>query len=218
MAARTISVEQRFELLARLGANVDWDSLDSSKIQVLIDKPGDPASEFTEFLRNGGRMKFELKDFPMWKTIKLGTGIKDAAGFRTAIGDAKMRIGDWANDILGMPAFKVSEVEQSIDLVLVTPKELGFKGNATYKDICAKAKELGLELCPNEVGLQLRLQYTDQPMNERVVVAMEPITGSDGDLDVFGVAHDDDGRWLHADRGDPGYVWFPADRFVFRRK
>jgi hypothetical protein len=215
---KTIGVEQRFELLARLGANTNWDMLDPSGIQALIDKPGGPAREFTEFLRNGGKVKYELKAFPTWKTIKLGTGLKKADDFRKAIKAAGMKISDCANDILGKPAFTASETEQEVDLVVATPKELGFNGNATYRDICNKAIELGFELCPAEVGPQLRKQYTDQPKDEWLVVAMEPITVSHGYLDVFRVGHDGAGLWLGANLGGPDDVWRADDRFVFVRR
>ncbi|TSC94043.1 MAG: hypothetical protein CEN87_712, partial [Parcubacteria group bacterium Licking1014_1] len=46
--------------------------------------------------------------FPVWKTIKLGTGSKNADDFRKAIKDCGMKIGDWANDILGKPEFTVA--------------------------------------------------------------------------------------------------------------
>lgn len=157
-------------------------------------------------------------EFQVWKTIKLGTGIKDAAGFRKAISDAKMRIGNYADDILGKPAFKASDTEQDVDLVTMTVAELGFKGNATYKQICDKAIELGLELCPAEVGPQLRLQYTDQPMNEWVIVAMEAIADSNGSLSVFDVVRLGDGTWLYSNCGRPGYVWNAGRRFVFVRR
>jgi len=47
--------------------------------------------------------------------------------------------------------------------------------------IYAAAKERGLELCPAEVGPQLRLQYQDQ-LDEWLVIGMEPILGPDGTL------------------------------------
>ena len=59
-------------------------------------------------------------------------------------------------------------------------KELGFNDGAYYKDICTKALELGLELCPAEVGPALRLVYKDQSRGEWLRIAMEAITGSDG--------------------------------------
>ena len=157
-------------------------------------------------------------EFKVWKTIKLGTkGLKTADDFRKAIKSAGMNIGDWGNDILGKPAFTVSDTEVEVDLVNVSVGELGFKRGAPRKDIIAKALSLGLELCPNEVGPQLRLQYADQPKGEWLLVGMEPIAVSDGSLDVFDVAHDDDKRWLHGSLGDPDRVWNAGYRFVFVR-
>jgi len=218
MAAKTIHVDQRFELLAKLGANTNWDALDPSGVQALIDSPRDAGLQFTKFVRNGGKMKLERKVFPTWKTIKLGTGLKKADDFRKAIKTAGMKISYWANDILGKPAFTVSETEQEVDLVVATPKELGFNGNTAYRDICNKAIELGLELCPAEVGPQLRRQYTDQPKDEWLVVAMELIAGSYGGLYVFRVGLDLDGLWLDANLGHPDLVWHADRRFVFVRR
>ncbi|MDO8664011.1 MAG: hypothetical protein Q7K44_00445, partial [Candidatus Liptonbacteria bacterium] len=118
--------------------------------------------------------------FPLWKTIKLDTGLKTADDFRKALKQSGCKIGNWGNDILGNPAFTVSDTETEVDLVNVSVAELGFKNGAPRKDIYERAVSLGLELCPNEVGPQLRLQYTDQPKGEWLRIAMEPITGSDG--------------------------------------
>lgn len=127
----------------------------------------------------------ELK---VWRRIKLGTGLKTADDFRGALKTNDLRIGDWASDILGKPAFTAAEQESEVDLVRMSVKDLGFKGNARFDEICARAKELGLELCPAEVGPQLRLQYLDQPKNEWLVIAMEAIRDSGGNLFVFYVA------------------------------
>jgi len=113
-------------------------------------------------------------EFAVWKTIKLGTGLKNADDFRKAIKKGGMRIGDWSNDILRKPAFKVSKTEIELDLVNVSVRELGFKQGAKRSDIITKALELGLQLCPSEVGPQLRLQYTDQPNGEWLLVGMDP--------------------------------------------
>ena len=85
----------------------------------------------------------------------------------------------------------------------------------TWKEICDRALELGFELCPNEIGPQLRLQYADQPKGEWLLIGMEPITVSDGHLLVFLVAHDGDGQWLHGLLGYPDYRWNAGSRFVF---
>lgn len=158
------------------------------------------------------------KVWKTWKTIQLGTGIKTADDFRKAVKKTGMKIDDWANDILGKPTFTAYESLTEVELVVCSVAELGFKDGATRKDIYVRAQELGLDLCPPEVGPQLRLQYTDQPKGEWLVIAMEPITDSDGSLDLFGVGHGGDARWLSAYNGGPDVFWDGYDRFVFLRR
>ncbi len=161
------------------------------------------------------------KEFLTWKIINIGTGFKNADDFREAIKTEGHDISDWANDIIGKPAFSVSADEKKeIELVRVTVAELGFKNGATLKNIYARANELGLDLCPNEVGPQLRLQYKDQPKGERIRIAMDPIKDSGGVPDVFDVARGVGGEsWLDTTRYDnPGNVWNSDGVWVFARR
>ncbi|MDH5442142.1 MAG: hypothetical protein OEX08_00860 [Candidatus Nomurabacteria bacterium] len=162
-----------------------------------------------------GRNPFVHQTFKVWKTIKIGTGLSTAEGFTDAIHKLGAKVSDWANDIMKQKAFTVAKEETEINLVKVTVKELGFKEGATYEDICNRAKELGLELCPAEVAPQLRLQYTDQPKGEWLRIAMEPIVGSGGYSNVFEVAHDDDDLWLNWNVGTSDYFWHSDNCFVF---
>lgn len=155
--------------------------------------------------------------FPVWKTIKLGIGPKNADDFRHALREGGFKVGDWANDILGKPAFTVATEEIEVDLVVASGAELGFKDGATREQIYIRAKELGLDLCLAEVGPQLRLQYKDQPNGEWILIAMEPITVSDGSLLVFRVECGHSELWLYGGGGDPGRFWRPASRWVFVR-
>jgi hypothetical protein len=150
-----------------------------------------------------------------WKTIKLGTGLKTADDFRAVI----KFISRWGNDILGKEAFVASDTEIEVDLVVVTVRELAFSGGPTCKEIYDRALELGLDLCPSEVGPQLRLQYLDQPKGEGLLIAMEPITDSDGRLRLFGVGRRDGGGcWLVGSYGYPGEEWDSDCLFVFVRR
>ena len=155
------------------------------------------------------------RKFNVWKTINLGTGLKTTDDFRKALKGRGFNIGNWANDILGKPAFTAATEATEIDLVKVTVAELGFKKGARRDQIYERAKELGLELCPSEVGPQLRLQYQDQPNGEWLLIGMEPVADSDGDLNVFGVRRHDSGRWLDGHWGGPGHVWDAGYRWLF---
>jgi hypothetical protein len=158
-------------------------------------------------------------EWKTWKTIKLGTGLKTTDDFRQALKADGHFIGDLANDIIGKPAFKVSETEQDVELVNVSVEELGFKQGACYADICKRAFELGLDLCPTEVGPQLRLRWKDQSKGTYVVVAMNAITGSDGSLFVFSLKRDGDGRYyLNVCYGGASNIWDGGIHFLFLRR
>lgn len=160
----------------------------------------------------------EYPTLPVWRTIKIGTGIEDGVSFCCELERKDFRIGDWARDMLGQKAFTVATAEEDVDLVRLSVADLGYKEGARYDAICARAIEMGLELCPAEVGPQLRLQYPDQPPDEWFLIAMEAIRDSDGDLRVFRVEHLGAGLWLYSNCGDPALCWFPGRRFVFRAR
>ncbi|MFH1388999.1 MAG: hypothetical protein ABIG86_03200, partial [Patescibacteria group bacterium] len=60
-----------------------------------------------------------------------------------------------------------------------------------------------------------RLQYPDQPDNEWLVIAMEPLRDSDGVPSLFDVYCHGGTRWLSANYGKPDDFWHASDRFVF---
>lgn len=78
-----------------------------------------------------------------------------------------------------------------------------------------RSNQLGLKLCPPDLGPQLRLQYDDQPLNERLYIAMKPITASDGEPRIFMLVHGADGLSLDAARARPDDQWAADDKFVF---
>jgi hypothetical protein len=161
------------------------------------------------------RMSQPLIERAAWKTIQLGT-MPTTDALRSALLDGGFRIGDWGGDIL--KKITVATEPSEIELVVASVAELGFPKGATRKEIYDKAISLGFELCPAEVGPQLRLQYKDQPNGEWMLIAMEPVTDSDGDLEVFHVVHDGSGQWLSSYSGYPDFVWDAERRWVFRRK
>lgn len=182
------------------------------------DKTGEFLTQFKKFLRGEMVEKEQGCVWKTWKTIRLGT-LKSVEEIRQALKASGSNIGDWANDILGKPAFTVSGTEQDVELVNVSAEELGFKQFACYEDICKRASERGLVPCPAEVGPQLCLQWKDQPKGTCVVVAMKAITASDGALSVFSMeCFDAGGRRLNTGYGSADFVWRANYRFVFLRR
>ena len=189
--------------------------VDGVSVEAIFNKLGG-VDGAERFLRDEVEVVTKSVNFPTFKTIKLGT-LKDTKAICKAITNSGGRISDWANDMMSKKEFTVAKKETEVELVVVSVAELGFKDGAKYSDICERAKNLGLDLCPAEVGPQLRLQYADQPKGEWLRIAMEPITDSDGDLDVFNVEHVGDELWLYCNDGHPDDFWRGVYRFVFVR-
>jgi hypothetical protein len=144
------------------------------------------------------------------KTLKITTGtrvtVKD-------LEDAGCAVSGRAKDIL--KKVKFSKEKKTLNLVCLTPKELGFSNTPTIEELFKKGQEDGYELCPAEVGPLLRLAYVDQPMNEWMCVVMKPITSSDGRPRVFSVERYSVASWLETRWTDPDYRWFLGTWFVF---
>jgi len=117
-------------------------------------------------------------------------------------------------------------------VVLLSVSSLGFPEGALTREVIGsehdqdlfgnaapftggKGHQLGLTLCPPDVGPQYRLDYRDQPVNERLYVAMKPIISSDGEPRVFVIAHNAEGLSLDAARARPDDRWAPDDKFLF---
>ncbi len=162
-------------------------------------------------------------DFPIWKTIKLGTGLKTIEDFKRAFDEVGIFFGNIAN-FLRHPSFRVSDELMEVDLVKVTNEDLGYDCNTQHlhglelrTEIIRLALAQGLVVCPAEVGPQLCLQYLG---DEYVLIGSEPLPcihedGREG-LAGMGVTTSDDGK-RHAACFMAG--WFLMDKvFVKPRK
>jgi hypothetical protein len=142
--------------------------------------------------------------WPVWKTIQLGLHhavAKEIAEIDPNNHDGRLieqhsqkiyRLEPDALDILQKPEFTISAMRREAKLVVTSLRSLGLPDGTCYNAIFAAAEKAGLQRCPAEVGLQLRLQYMEQPYRETLVIAMEPILDNDELASVFTVHH---GNW-----------------------
>lgn len=158
-------------------------------------------------------IRVEVKGFPIWKTLEIGGVSHDELLKKLA--DGGHRVSDYVRDIMGKPAFETAKKPTMLKLVRVQVKELRFTSEPTFPEICERAKQNELELCPAECGPHLRLSYTDQSMNEWNWIAMEPILDSDGSLRLFDVGRNADGSWLSGRWIDDVSRFFLGDILVF---
>lgn len=170
-------------------------------------------------------MNSMVDQFKTWMTVKLGTGLKTSREFRKALRANGCEISKWASYLLCKTGTCHNELE--VELVKVTPKELGLKCDVfgtgddvvRYNDICAKAQFSGLWLCPAEVGPQLWLQHADVMRGEWVTIGMEPISSAPygNKLHVFDLSEGLKTAVVHDDLYGWGRV-HPSDSYIFLKK
>src|SRR5215475_9620620 len=104
--------------------------------------------------------------FQIWRTITLGTH-KGVDAYRDALDSARIKLGLSADEILGRPAFPYAKMKTDVKLAVLSAAELGGESDeASLLEVYERARRAGLELCPAEVGPQLRLAYRNQPLRE----------------------------------------------------
>lgn len=186
-------------------ANVSWE-----QFRLIIDDKK-ARHNLADYLKLGCPQVAEtLKGLLIRHTISIGTCGIDKMRWA---GAGKYDVSPEAHNVMYDQAFKLASQKLDIHLVVTTARELGFQEKATRKEIYDRAIELGLYLCPAEVGPQLRKQFLNQPFNEWLLIAMEPIQHA-----VFAVIHTAGGLSFTTMNSDPDVVWNLDQPRVFSRK
>jgi hypothetical protein len=136
-----------------------------------------------------------------WKTIKIGTyaSVEDlAAAFE---GDNFFDFTHTAQNLL--ERIPLTPVKTDIEIILATADDLGLKDDPSWLTLLNRARKLGLDPVPAEVGPQLRLQYLNQPPGEWIVVAMKPVVNRSCCSDSFVIGNNNAHLVLDASGGHP---------------
>jgi hypothetical protein len=137
-------------------------------------------------------------------------------------------INEYAERLLADDKFTTSDTKYSIQTVELTVGNLGFPDGATTDQIFNRASELGLELCPIELGPYLRMEYLDQPEgytgdplqryqapSGSITIASEILTEDNDFPKGFYLRRINGELWLRGYRADHLHVWNPGDHFIF---
>ncbi|MGG7620772.1 helicase [Bacillus coreaensis] len=140
-------------------------------------------------------------------------------------------INEYGKRLLADDKFTTSEIKYSLPTVELTVGNLGFPDGATTVEIFNRAKELGLELCPIELGPYLRLEYLDQPEGSSgnplqqqqapsgsITIASEILTEDDDFPKGFYLRRINGVLWLRGYLADHLHVWNPDNHFIFCKK
>lgn len=170
--------------------------------------------EIFQKIRQYPDIKHLYESFPdkkiFMRTIETDSAINSPESAEQAFKEKNIYLYDWAKDILSKTKF--SKESQTYELAQFNVSHLGFPRGATTAEIYKRAQDLGLELCPAEVGLHLRLQYSGK---EWILIAMKQITDRIGDPRVFRLDWIGERLGLSGDYAKPEGRWYPDNRFVF---
>ncbi len=139
-------------------------------------------------------------------------------------------MNEYAKRLFADEKFTTSDTKYSLQIVKIAVEDLDFSDGATLSQIFKKASELGLELCPLEVGPHLRLEYLEQPEGDSrnpshqhqapsgsITIASEIISKDDYFPKGFYLRKINDVLWLRGYIADDLHVWNPNDQFIFMK-
>lgn len=136
-------------------------------------------------------------------------------------------LNEYAEILLSNDKFTTSKTKYNLKTVELTIRNLGFPEGVTLPQINKRAEELGLDLCPLEVGPHIRLDYLDQPEGSTgnlsrgqapsgsITIATEKISEDDDFPRGFYLRKINGVLWLRGYIADDLHVWKTEDRFIF---
>jgi hypothetical protein len=137
-------------------------------------------------------------------------------------------MNEYGERLLTDDKFTTSDTKYNLQTVELTVVDLGFPKGATTAQIFKKASELGLELCPIELGPYLRMEYLDQPEgysgnpsqrnqapSGSITIASEILSEDDNFPKGFYLRRINGVLWLRGYIADHLHVWNPNDHFIF---
>ncbi|MFV8829822.1 helicase [Alkalihalobacterium sp. APHAB7] len=137
-------------------------------------------------------------------------------------------MNEYGDRLFSDERFPTSNTKYRLKTVELTVMDLGFPDGGTTDQVFKRASELGLDLCPLELGPYLRLEYMDQPEScsvspsqqhqaptGSITIASEIIAEEDEFPKGFYLRRMKGELWLRGYIADHLHVWNPDDHFIF---
>ncbi len=153
------------------------------RIEAVLNKLG--GTEGLEKFLAGKTILVPNPRLKVWQNIEIERW-RGKEYYLTALKAGNAQISEGAKQIIEEINFKRKEEVEEIDLVKMTVGQLGFRESARFKDICQRARKLGLELCPPQVALELCLQENGF---DTIYIGMRPIVVKSNDLLIFCISY-----------------------------
>jgi len=111
--------------------------------------------------------------------------------------------------------FTTSSSQRIAHLVEMSVANLGFKIGAQYCDIVEAAKNLGLQMCPLELGPYFRVQFLNQSEGPYLTLASKKTRKGESYPNGIYLRHSNELLWLRGYCSTSDWLWSPEDKFVF---
>lgn len=170
---REVSKTQANSLINSL--KMKYGHVELGQIEAMINKLGG-LEGMKQFLAGNLTVKPVAKpqEFAVWQTIQIGTH-KDKKSLLKTLEKEELFHNFYPKHVVEDESFTVENTVREIDLVITSVEELCFKG-ANFEQVCACAKELGLEICPDETACQIGLQLSKEVLGGNIfTVISNPI-------------------------------------------
>jgi hypothetical protein len=141
---------------------------------------------------------------------------------------ASISMNEYGESLFSNELFSASAETYKVETVELTVAGLGFQQGAPLDRIFQRAGDLGLSLCPLELGPYMRLQYLDQPeglsadSSQRhqapsgsITIASAVIRDDHDFPKGFYLRSMEGALWLRGYIADYLHIWNPNDHFIF---
>jgi len=159
--------------------------------------------------------------------MKLKIGGHSASALLDKLQNNGIELNDFARKYINDLRYGVTVVSTELEIKFVTVEELGLTEGGTLKEIFAAAAKVGLELCPADTALYLRMAYTEQEETKgdvltigdcpegTITIASRPVTNVAGIHKGFYLRNAVGSLWLRGYECDDGHVWPAVSMFAF---
>ena len=155
-------------------------------------------------------------------------GGRSGAELREDLKKTGVEINELGLRLLSNAVFKAPKARRPLITAELTVRNLGLLHGGKISEVFKNATDIGLSLCPLELGPHLRLQYLDQPEGfveqptyqhrappGSVTIASEAPAEDEDFPKGFYLRCIKGALWLRGYQSDAQHVWDPDDHFVF---
>ncbi|OGY36591.1 MAG: hypothetical protein A3E36_03305 [Candidatus Andersenbacteria bacterium RIFCSPHIGHO2_12_FULL_45_11b] len=153
------------------------------------------------------------------RTIVIRTRKKERSGtyYVRAFEKQGIRIGKIVRTLLEDISLPAVDRAVQTSLIAASNADLDCPSCYTLQTTLAMGHGIArLEYCSLEEVLQFRLEYTDQPMGERFIVAMNPVLKNDNQSHLLSVECNERGLWLYSYTYDLKTVRNKLNQFLWK--